>query len=293
MPDRRSIFRLLALAGFLLTVALALWLAELRPLLVIVVMGIALLVAWTVEWLSWRQDQLRRTGDAVEVEEEPAVVPVPLAPVVPPAYEHVEDTAAPPPEPEAPAPVEPPAHVVPAALADTAPATPAPLPNAEPEPEPAPPPAAAPELVPVAARAPEPATANPAPAPPPPEPLAAPEPPAPEPPEPPRPALRPVPPPAPPPAPPAAAPARPVRPAAAAPGVVDLRTRVTAQPRRWNLWDLERRARDEAQSDPVRYEEWSYLFVHLRQFATPDGSLPIEFDDLVRESFGDLLEHAG
>jgi hypothetical protein len=84
-----------------------------------------------------------------------------------------------------------------------------------------------------------------------------------------------------------------VRPAAASREVIDLRTRVTAQPRRWNLWDLERRARDEAQRDPVRYEEWSYLFVHLRQFATPDGSLPTEFDGLVRESFGELLEHAG
>ena len=85
----------------------------------------------------------------------------------------------------------------------------------------------------------------------------------------------------------------PARPAASSAGVVDLRTRVTAQPRRWNLWDLERRARDEAQRDPIRYEEWSFLFVHLRQFATPDGSLPTEFDALVRESFGELLEHAG
>jgi hypothetical protein len=76
-------------------------------------------------------------------------------------------------------------------------------------------------------------------------------------------------------------------------GVVDLRTRVTGQPRRWNLWDLERRAREEAESDPVRYEEWSFLFVYLRQFATPDGSLPTEFDGLVRESFGDLLDHPG
>ncbi|HSK15450.1 MAG TPA: hypothetical protein VK915_04710 [Gaiellaceae bacterium] len=61
----------------------------------------------------------------------------------------------------------------------------------------------------------------------------------------------------------------------------------------WNLWDLERRARDESTRDPDRYEEWSYLFVHLRQFAARDGSLPTEFDGLVRESFGDLLEHAG
>jgi hypothetical protein len=83
-----------------------------------------------------------------------------------------------------------------------------------------------------------------------------------------------------------------VRPAASS-DVVDLRMRATIQPRRWNLWDLERRARDEQARDPLRYEEWSYLFVHLRQFATPDGSLPTEFDGLVRESFGELLEHAG
>lgn len=122
-------------------------------------------------------------------------------------------------------------------------------------------------------------------------PAAEPEPSAPEPPAPApvRPALRPVPTPARPARP---GPQQPARPAAAS-GVIDLRTRLTAQPRRWNLWDLERRARDEAQGDPVRYEEWSYLFVHLRQFATPDGSLPLEFDGLVRESFGDLLEHAG
>ena len=109
-----------------------------------------------------------------------------------------------------------------------------------------------------------------------------------------RPPLRPVPPPPPEPAPPPPLQpaAQPVRPAASS-DVVDLRMRATIQPRRWNLWDLERRARDELPRDPVRYEEWSYLFVHLRQFATPDGSLPTEFDGLVRESFGELLEHAG
>jgi hypothetical protein len=280
VPDRRSIFRLLALAGFLLTVALALWLAELRPLLVIIVMGVALLVAWTVEWLSWRQDLLRRSAEAVEVEEEPAFVPVsPAAPPVttpsaaPPAFEPVFDEPEPPPEPQPAAPLAPPAPALPAVSVEAAP-------PAEPVPEPASDPA------PVAAPAPEPApvAAEPAPEPPAPEPEPAPEPP--------RPVLRPVPPPAPAPA-PAAPAAQPVRPAAASAGVVDLRTRVTVQPRRWNLWDLERRARDEAQRDPLRYEEWSYLFVHLRQFATPDGSLPVEFDDLVRESFGELLEHAG
>ena len=220
MPDRRSILRLLALAGFLLTVALALWLAEVRPLVVALVMVAGLLVAWTVEWLSWRRDLLRPAGETVDVRDGEVALPlVPPAPTVEPA-----------------APV-----------------------RAEPEPPPPVQQASTPEPEPVA---------------------------------PPRPELRPVP--APPPPPPRGEePPRPVRPVAAASGVVDIRTRMTAQPRRWNLWDLERRARDEARRDPLRYEEWSYLFVHLRQFATPDGSLPLEFDGLVREAFGELLEHAG
>ena len=257
MPDRRSIFRLLALAGFLLTVALALWLAELRPLLVVLVMAAALLVAWTVEWLAWHRDLERLAGEAGEIREGEIALPLAPSGFGSPASE-AADHAAPPPstqspdEPALPAPVEEPAVAAPPAAVvavqpEPGPAAvePAPAELEEPEPEPSP-----------------------------------------------RPALRPVPPP---PAPPprTETPSQPARPAAASAGVVDLRTRVTAQPRRWNLWDLERRARDEAQRDPLRYEEWSYLFVHLRQFATPDGSLPTEFDGLVRESFGELLEHPG
>lgn len=252
MPDRRSIFRLLALAGFLLTVALALWLAELRPLLVVIVMGVALVVAWTVEWLSWRQDLLRLGGNAVEIADGEAALPL-VPPLAAPSQEPaVEQALGGPPQ----------------AVEAEEPAAP----EAEP----------APDLT--------------LPVQPPPEPASGPSEPAPSKPnrepEPVRPVLRPAPEPVSPP-PRTETPARPVRPAAATSGVIDLRTRVTAQPRRWNLWDLERRARDEAQRDPLRYEEWSYLFVHLRQFATPDGSLPTEFDGLVRESFGELLEHAG
>jgi outer membrane biosynthesis protein TonB len=231
VSDRRSIFRLLALAGFLLTVALALWLAELRPVLVLVVMAAAVLVAGVIEWLWWRRDVVRSGS---EVEEEATAAPSPA----PPAF-------------AAPARDEPTAPPV-----DEAPGPP---------PEAPPPPPEDPEPAPAAA----------APEPPPPPPARAP--------------LRPVPTPPPQVEPPAP---EPIRPAAPAKGVIDMRTRVTAQPRRWNLWDLERRAR-EAQRDPVRYEEWSFLFVHLRQFATPDGSLPTEFDELVRESFGELLEHPG
>jgi hypothetical protein len=59
------------------------------------------------------------------------------------------------------------------------------------------------------------------------------------------------------------------------------------EPREWNVWEIEEalRARGEEQG-----EEVSYLLVYLREFASPDGSLPLDFDALVRESFGDLLE---
>jgi hypothetical protein len=56
----------------------------------------------------------------------------------------------------------------------------------------------------------------------------------------------------------------------------------------WNLWDLELRAKELA-GDRVRDEEWHALFVSLREFARPDGTLPSEFDALVQESFGELI----
>ena len=62
-------------------------------------------------------------------------------------------------------------------------------------------------------------------------------------------------------------------------------------PREWNIWDLERRAREEA-GDAARDEEWTALFLHLRQFADTHGVLPKEFDDLVRESFAHLIQAA-
>jgi hypothetical protein len=62
-----------------------------------------------------------------------------------------------------------------------------------------------------------------------------------------------------------------------------------SQPQEWNLWELERLSRDRAGEDQARDDEWGYLVVYLRDFARPDGTLPAEFDDLVRESFGDLL----
>jgi hypothetical protein len=58
-------------------------------------------------------------------------------------------------------------------------------------------------------------------------------------------------------------------------------------PGEWNLWELERRARDYAGGNPVR-EDWKAMFIHLRDFARSDGSLPGRFDPLVRESFPEL-----
>lgn len=60
-------------------------------------------------------------------------------------------------------------------------------------------------------------------------------------------------------------------------------------PREWNLWELERAARDHGGDDVARNEERSYLLMYLREFAGPDGILPADFDALVRESFGDVL----
>lgn len=60
-------------------------------------------------------------------------------------------------------------------------------------------------------------------------------------------------------------------------------------PREWNVWELERLARESGGADVARDEERAYLLVYLREFASPEGTLPTDFDDLVRESFGDLL----
>ena len=61
------------------------------------------------------------------------------------------------------------------------------------------------------------------------------------------------------------------------------------EPQEWNLWELERLVRDAAGTDPVRNEELSYLLHYLREFASPDGVLPVDFDALVRESFGEIV----
>jgi len=62
-------------------------------------------------------------------------------------------------------------------------------------------------------------------------------------------------------------------------------------PKEWNLWDLERRAREPG-GYAIRDAEWAALFIHLREFATAEGTLPKEFDELVRQSFAELIQAA-
>jgi outer membrane biosynthesis protein TonB len=64
---------------------------------------------------------------------------------------------------------------------------------------------------------------------------------------------------------------------------------VSTAPRQWNLWDLERVTREASGGDAIRDEERSFLLMYLREFAGPDGELPIDFDALVRDSFGELV----
>jgi len=273
VPDQLAILRLAALLVFIGLVAVGLWLLDVVWWVVPPVMAGALLIAWTIEWVAWRGSLA--TTVMRETTAPPAASPPP--PVDEPAPTEVFAPLAPT-RPEAQPPSDPELRPEPASQPESGP-------EPEPEPEPAPPP-------------PPPPPPEPEPAPPPPPP------PAPEPPpepivagpvqEEPPPTraeplrsrllrLRAVPPPRPEPAqaPAVAAPAR--------PSVVELRPRTT-EPRQWNLWDLERIAREEVREHPERRDEWSYLFLHLREFAQADGSLPTEFDGLVRESFAGMLE---
>jgi hypothetical protein len=294
VPDPLSLLRLVALIVFIALVAVGLWLLDVAWWVVPPVMAGAVLIAWTIEWLAWRGSM---TSSVVRETEVPATIP-------PPALEEELEPAPPLPPLAAPEP-----------LAVTSPEPQPRPPEPEPEPQREPPPIPEPQPEPIPGPEPEPL---PAPEPEPPEPE--PEPTAPEPePTPPEPVAqeetaRPQP------VPEAVAPPRrprrfrlrsvpterphpdrphaesesvaPVAPRPAeAPSVVELRPR-TAVPRQWNLWDLERLAREEAVEHPELRDEWSYLFLHLRQFAQADGSLPAEFDPLVRESFGGLLERA-
>ncbi|MCW2977186.1 MAG: hypothetical protein JWM06_2467 [Actinomycetia bacterium] len=63
-----------------------------------------------------------------------------------------------------------------------------------------------------------------------------------------------------------------------------------AGPRQWNLWDLERLTREHVGGDVAQDEERQFLLMYLREFADTQGLLPVDFDSLVRDSFGELVE---
>jgi hypothetical protein len=256
-----------ALVLFLVAVALGLWLADVRPLGVVAVMALALAVAWVIEWVSWRDDQLqsrRPVPEEARMDDptDPPPAPAPRARGfwllrLKRGEQSSEDKE------EEVTEEQPPPDSTEAVEADEAPA-------AASKAEPAPPKA---EPVPAKAEA-APAKAAPADA------------------RPSRRRLRPVRSATPPPPPPEPEPSLPPpEPEPEGAPVVPLWAR-SSQPREWNLWELERIARAQSRRDPERFEEWSYLFLHLRRFANADGMLPAEFDGLVRDSFGGLLEPA-
>ena len=62
-----------------------------------------------------------------------------------------------------------------------------------------------------------------------------------------------------------------------------------AEPREWNIWELERLAHEAEGRDPAHDDELVFLLLELRQFANADGQLPVDFDPVVRQSFGELV----
>jgi hypothetical protein len=247
---------------FIALVAVAVWLADLRLAVALLLVALAWVIAATIEYLAWRSAR----GPVAFVEAgtvaAPAVPPPVLSPDPEPAAEVEPEPVPKPPSVEQTivAPPAPPVELEPEAVVEQEPE-----PELEPEPEPEPEPELAETL-----------PATPEPEPPDAEPQQS------------RWGMRkrlravPTPPPEPVPVLDAASEAVEQR-------VVPLPQR-SYTPRQWNLWDLERLVRATAREHPERRDEWAFLFVHLRQFANPDGVLPAEFDSLVRESFGEVLE---
>jgi hypothetical protein len=64
---------------------------------------------------------------------------------------------------------------------------------------------------------------------------------------------------------------------------------VAPGPRQWNIRDLEQLASEHAGGDPIADEERTFLLKYLRDFVGPDGMLPPDFDELVRQSFGGIV----
>jgi hypothetical protein len=262
-----SFIRLLLEAAFLVVVAAAVAIADLRPLAIVLVMAGAWTLVALVERTASRGRAVRRDDAAVVEDDEVARVPVlPSESPDEPETEGEEQTAmidehppqpspepVPDPQPEpTPEPIPEPSPIPepvpgPQLIVDDAVGWPQPDPELEP---PQPWPERAEDFDPVPARSPALQA------------VASPPPPQPPPPQP--------------------------QPAPVDDGVLAFTPRSNG-PRRWNIWDLERLARDGIGLDAARDEERALLLMQLRQFAGADGILPESFDPLVRESFGELI----
>jgi hypothetical protein len=264
VPGRPEIVRLLALAAFISVVALATWLAELSRALVIVVIAAALALSWAIEWLAWRETRLRLSQGLPEEgdEAEEAFLEEPFEPaaVAEPARSErswFQLRKSPAKHEHEDTALKSPLVPVAPVVEGRARVMPADGAAAEAVDEAESAQSTVPEREPVPPDDERSPVAGPVTE---------------------RPPLRPVPPP------PSPAPEPAPR---EEPSVVNFAAR-TRGPRTWNLWELERLAREEFEGEAL--EQSQYLFIHLRQFARADGQLPLEFDELVRDSFGGLLE---
>jgi hypothetical protein len=98
-----------------------------------------------------------------------------------------------------------------------------------------------------------------------------------------RPAPPPPPPPPPPPEPVPAPEPEPVAPPEPAPERI---TRAGA----WNVDDLERAVARQSNASAEQAEEWSTYLFFLREHASSDGALPPQFDGLVEDVFGSVVD---
>ena len=64
---------------------------------------------------------------------------------------------------------------------------------------------------------------------------------------------------------------------------------VGAGPRQWNLWDLERLTRERSGGDAAQTRSARSCSCTCASSRDPTASLPVDFDGLVRDSFGELV----
>ncbi|MGD0167220.1 MAG: hypothetical protein ABSC51_08025 [Gaiellaceae bacterium] len=59
--------------------------------------------------------------------------------------------------------------------------------------------------------------------------------------------------------------------------------------RGWDIWELGDLVDETPRQDPMREEERRQILYYLREYSTMGGRIPPEFEDLIYETFGDLM----